>query len=272
MKKLIFYYRFALLASVLLTSAFTTRATVDVNIGGIVYEIRYAGEGFDAEPTYAILGDEVNDNYITTLYDIPSHVTGEYVFCDKGIYYTRYLTAPVTTIGKFAFRNSTVLKSVTIPEFITLIYTDESSESLGAFYGCTAITELHWNARYCLTNGLMPTNNIEHVTIGPEVTVLPEGFVGNSKITEVTIPSSVTMIGHGAFAYCAELDSIIIPNSVDSIGTTAFKGCTNLTNLAISNSITTIGDLTFCYCTSLTNITIPNSVTTLGMGSFFGCI
>ena len=298
MKKILSSLRFVLLASVFLTSAVTTRADDGIRtaVGGIEYEIRYTGEGYDAKSLYAILCYETNDNVITRLDAIPEAVTGKYEFYNNGELCSCYLTAFVTTIGKFAFNNSPVLSSVTIPEFITVIYSDDDSfyPGHGAFEGCTAITELNWKARNCPTKGRMPSDNIERVTIGSEVTILPDGFVKDSKITEVTIPNSVTTIGSGAFNNCSGLvnvnipdavttignyafegcsglTSIDIPNSVDTIGFRAFKDCSGLTSVNISNSITTISELAFYNCSKLTNVIIPNSVTTIDNYAFTYC-
>lgn len=47
------------------------------------------------------------------------------------------------------------------------------------------------------------------------------------SLKEVTIPSSVTSIGHRAFCNCKNLKSITIPNSVMNIETWAFEGWTS---------------------------------------------
>jgi hypothetical protein len=122
----------------------------------------------------------------------------------------------------------------------------------------------------------------------------------------VTIGSSVTSIGNGAFYFCTSLTSITIPNSVTSIGTGPFAACTSLTAIdvnaananyasidgvlydkAIANliqcpggwagaftilsSVTSIGNGAFSSCTSLTSITIPNSVTSIRDWAFYFC-
>lgn len=50
-------------------------------------------------------------------------------------------------------------------------------------------------------------------------------FNGCSGLTSVTIPNSVTSIGHNAFSRCSGLTSVTIPNSVTSIGYEAFWNC-----------------------------------------------
>ena len=53
-------------------------------------------------------------------------------------------------------------------------------------------------------------------------------FEGHTSLTSVTIPESVTSIGHFAFKGCTGLTNITIPQSVMSIGYNAFGGCTSL--------------------------------------------
>ena len=96
-------------------------------------------------------------------------------------------------------------------------------------------------------------------------------FSGCTRLTSVTIPSSVTSIGIGAFADCSGLTSVTIPNSVTSIGTAAFEYCTSLVTITIPNSVTRIGGSAFEGCSSLTSVTIPNSVSKMGTGVFEGC-
>ncbi|MBQ2239705.1 MAG: leucine-rich repeat domain-containing protein, partial [Alistipes sp.] len=56
-------------------------------------------------------------------------------------------------------------------------------------------------------------------------------FEGCSSLTSITIPESVTIIGHGAFYGCSSLTSITIGNGVTSIGEWAFEDCSSLTSI-----------------------------------------
>ena len=203
----------------------------------------------------------------------------------------------VSSIGGWVFYGCSGLTSVTIGNSVTSI-------GDGAFENCNGITDLIWNAHNCSSKGWMPSSNIERVTIGNEVEILPFRFVYNSKITTITIPNSVTSIGVEAFIGCSGLTSIqvannnptydsrgncnaiietatntlivgcmntTIPNSVASIGNEAFSGCSSLTSIDIPNSVTTIGYDAFLGCNRLTSITIPNSVTAIGAAAFSGC-
>ena len=50
----------------------------------------------------------------------------------------------------------------------------------------------------------------------------------NNKLTNVTIPNSVTKIRLKAFEGCESLEDIAIPDSVQTIEFAAFEGCTSL--------------------------------------------
>lgn len=122
--------------------------------------------------------------------------------------------------------------------------------------------------------------------------------------TSITIPNSVTTIGHNAFSGCSGLTSIvveegnsffdsrdncnaiiqtefnllvqgcnttIIPSTVTAIGNYAFSGCSGLTSVSIPISVTSINYYVFEDCTGLTSISIPASVTSIGQGAFQNC-
>lgn len=74
------------------------------------------------------------------------------------------------------------------------------------------------------------------------------------KITEVTIPDTVTSIEDYAFIYCENLAGVIIPDSVKSIGGMAFAHCDSLSYLVIGSSLQSIGTNAFFSCKSLESI------------------
>lgn len=95
---------------------------------------------------------------------------------------------------------------------------------------------------------------------------------GNSTITKVVIPKSVTTLGRGAFYSCDHLININIPNSVTSIGDYTFNTCIGLTSINIPSSVTSIGSNAFAFCSALTSVNIPNSVTSIGDYAFSDCM
>lgn len=94
----------------------------------------------------------------------------------------------VTSIGDFAFCDSTLLTSIYIPESVTSI-------GVTAFAGCTSLTS---------------------VEIPKSVTsISPWIFSGCTSLESVVIPYSVTSIGDSAFYECSSLTSITYAGTVD---------------------------------------------------------
>jgi hypothetical protein len=84
------------------------------------------------------------------------------------------------------------------------------------------------------------------------VTELPDGcFDGCSNLTEVTIPSSVTVLSVGCFAECSNLTDVTIPSSVTALEKGCFAGCSKLTEVTIFSSVTVLGEYCFLGCSYL---------------------
>ena len=92
---------------------------------------------------------------------------------------------------------------------------------------------------------------------------------GNTSVTSVTIPDSVTSIGAMAFQACTSLTSVTIPDSVTSIEAMAFRWSTSLTSVTIPDSVTSIGGGAFQGCTGLTSVVIPSRFTAQYRGNRF---
>ena len=105
----------------------------------------------------------------------------------------------------------------------------------------------------------------------PVVAIGREAFLDCTRLTGVTIPSSVTSIGWYAFSGCTGLTSISIPDSVTSMDWFAFAGCTRLSSVTIGNGVTCIDASAFADCTALTTITVGKNVTTIGWSAFKNC-
>jgi hypothetical protein len=164
----------------------------------------------------------------------------------------------------------------------------------------TALTVLGWT-------GTAPAANIPATFNGKPVVAIGNGaFRGNSRLTIVSIPDSVTNIDDFAFSDCASLTAIhvdplngsfsslegvlfdkaqsrliqwpggksgayTIPNGIISIWYNAFLDCSGLTSVTIPNSVTSIEGSAFSGCSGLTNVTIPNSITSIRSEAFAYC-
>lgn len=140
----------------------------------------------------------------------------------------------LSTIGRTAFRDSSTLTSISLPNGVREIPD-------GAFYGCSALTSI-----------ILPNN----------LTVIDaETFRNCSSLTSIEIPSGVIEIGLYAFSGCSSLTSIEIPSSMFRIGGYAFSNCSSLTSVTIKNCNNTYIDASVFYgCNNLTSITFDGTV------------
>ena len=96
---------------------------------------------------------------------------------------------------------------------------------------------------------------------------------GNSSITKIIIPSTVTTIYPNAFLYSLGLKTvqIITPSKLTKIGASAFMYCSALESINLPEGLLTIGRQAFMNCSSLKSITIPSTVTNIGSKAFYKC-
>ncbi|AKB34208.1 Chitin binding protein [Methanosarcina siciliae HI350] len=225
-------------------------------------------------------GDEVKTDYIIVKEQASPASDFTYTSDGSSITITKYIGAggivlipaeieglPVTTIGASAFRSSSVVTTVTIPDNVTTIGND-------AFSDCSALTtaSIPDSVTTIGDYAFIRCSGLTTVTIPDSVTTIGKyAFSSCSALTTVNIGSGVTAISDGVFYNCPSLTTLKIPNSVTTIGASAFSDCSALTTVSIPNSVTIIGGSSFQGCSALTTVTIPDSVTTIGGSAFQDC-
>ncbi len=61
--------------------------------------------------------------------------------------------------------------------------------------------------------------------------------------------------------------AVSIPSSVTSIGHRAYCHCSGLTSVSIPSSVTSIGDYSFAYCSKLIAVQVPRAAKYVSQGS-----
>lgn len=113
---------------------------------------------------------------------------------------------------------------------------------------------------------------------GVEVTEIgKEAFVGNTKITSVNIPDTVSRICDKAFYGCKNLTDVSFANAdaVNVLGERAFSGCNSLKSVVLGKNLMkddTTGNYAFENCVGLESVVINNTeALSIQEGSFDGC-
>lgn len=117
------------------------------------------------------------------------------------------------------------------------------------------------NARCTIAVSPSPTGSItipDMLGGCPVSSIGSHSFDGCVRLTEVTIPNSVTNIGYSAFHMCFGLENVKIHEGVKCIQECAFQNCTNLTALTIPRSVTKIESSAFSECSGLISISVAS--------------
>ncbi|MDD3946627.1 MAG: leucine-rich repeat protein, partial [Clostridia bacterium] len=212
------------------------------------------------------------------------------------VYNNDYLTGvslpnTIIGIGNYAFDNCSNLNSVNIPVSTegvgyrcfsntnlsssgTIISATKAEFGKDAFlntpiYSAAGNNNIYYEDGWAV--GIKGTLSGSSVTIAANTKGIAGGlFSGNSTITTVSLPNTITTIPAYTFAECTNLSTINIPTSLTYLGWAAFQR-TKVSSLNFGNtSIKEIFPDTFYNCTSLTSVTLPSTVTRIHEGAFTG--
>lgn len=189
------------------------------------------------------------------------------------------LPAGVTQIAYSSLANCPALVSFVVPSSTTSIGND-------AFHGCSGLTSVAINAGLTSIGSMAfeGCSNLSSITVdaananfsstggvlfnkaGTSLLLCPAGMSGS-----YAIPTTVTMIGEGAFAHCDQLTAVSLSTGISSISADALYYASGLASLSIPQSVSSIGEWAFAGCSALPGATIPASVTSIGNNAFHYC-
>ncbi len=194
----------------------------------------------------------------------------------------KYQNAPVTAIGKEAFKNTAVAK-ITIPSTVTEIGESAFCECVyltnvslpnsvvsvgaGAFQGCislvsasigSGVNSIGKSVFYScdsLENIFVSTENDFYKDVSGNLytkdgKVLIQYAEGKSD-TSFEVPNDTETIADEAFLNAITLISIVVPDSVKEIGEYAFSNCAELKFMILGKGVTSISAYAFIWCREL---------------------
>lgn len=181
--------------------------------------------------------------------NIPATVTklSNYAFYNCENLTSVTLNEGLTTLGIGAFQNCAIGGTLTIPSTLTSFgsnaFAANMQNQISLVYN---VPDLQINTMNYQT-GLFATANVTSVQFGVNVVAIPAMmFNGNTTLTAIVLPDTITKIGERAFMGCTNLESINIPAGVTEIPYATFKNCAKLTGtLTIGENVTSIGNQAF---------------------------
>lgn len=241
--------RYSFLMITLLLCSIVAKAH-DFEVGGICYNIA-------TEESYTV--------HVARKNDYTNYYNGDVVIPSTVVYLGN--TYRVTGVDNSAFYYSLGLKSVTLPECVTII---EGS----AFSYCTNLTSIKGltNVKKIESFAFSTCHSLTSLVLGDSLeSVGNNAFEDCVALTAINLANTVSVIGNSAFSDCTKLTSIVIPEGITNVGAYTFDGCCSLASVKLPNSLTQIGNYAFRGCEKLGTVTIPNNVTSIGTYAFANC-
>lgn len=159
-------------------------------------------------------------------------------------------------VGNNAFRYCISLKTISLPECVV-------SLGEGAFADCTSLEEVYLHdglediKDYTFYN-CKSLKKVKASKILKRIGIC--AFKNCSSLTQINLPTSLTFIGEGAFAFSG-LSEVHIPENVESIERYTFYGCDFLTKVDLPKKLRIIKKDAFFNCCALEFVRLENGDT-----------
>lgn len=173
-----------------------------------------------------------------------------------------HLPASLTKIGEGAFGGCNSITSVVIPGSIKEV---ESS----VFSGCKELERVEIQegveeiGRYAFAN-----TKINDITFPSTLTKLGYRAFQTTYLTQIVLPNTIKEIEQACFSNSYYLESITFPDGLEYLPDDICYGCSQLIKVIIPNGVKSIGDYAFRDTPMLSHITLPESVTEVGLYVF----
>ncbi|MBQ9409611.1 MAG: leucine-rich repeat domain-containing protein [Clostridia bacterium] len=176
----------------------------------------------------------------------------------------------ISVIGGGAFRNSTGLGRVILPESVVSIEDHAfDSSDLSEINLPDSLTEIGLDAFYrCENLGSLPPFTL---TVPDSVRYIGDKAFESTAFHSVTLPKNLETVRPFLFYGCKALESVRLPEGLNSIEHFAFGHCASLKQIDLPQGLTEIKDFAFFGCKSLNSVSVPPSVTKIDSTAFRIC-
>ena len=172
----------------------------------------------------------------------------------------------ITTIGSQAFINNQGLTSVYIPSSVETI-------GIYAYQNCNNVTEIYMEdgcTKLCYET-FSEMDNLTTIHLADTISDMGEAdtsnetrggstFWNDSKLVDVNIPASLTVIPRSCFGNCSSLGDIVLPSGLTTVGWQGFScNSSNLHEIYVPKSLKTVSGRGFNGCSGLTSVIYEGS-------------
>lgn len=148
-------------------------------------------------------------------------------------------------------------------------YVTDASDGVAGLYFQTVAEQGGDTAAYAVIGGVYPMRAssvsgalvIPETLVGVPVRKIADGaFVGQTKLTSVTLPASVREIGDRAFGYCLNLERVTFAGpGLASVGECCFSNCTSLASVSFPSTLAYLAPEAFVLCDSLESVSFAGN-------------
>lgn len=207
-----------------------------------------------------------------------------------------FLPEGLTTIGKNAFYQCTLVEKIVLPKTLTTV----NSTTTGPFYKCDNLSNIVLQEGITtipayLFSGVIVSETTDELTgeflhtisfdiPDTVITIETAAFQNQTNLVAVNFGENSVLrtIEDYAFHKASLMENFKMPNTVKTIGELAFYSCSNLKYINLPDGITTIGERAFAYIPDMLSLDengnvverpvleLPESLTTIGFRAFAG--
>jgi len=205
---------------------------------------------------------------------------------------TIVLPPSVNSLGTYAFAYCSNLKSINLP-------VTQKTLPVSFFEGCTSLESIELPATLTTISqdAFYGCTSLKNVTLHEGITTINQRAFYNCKLAEITVPSTVTSIGNGAFksnpttsvtwlpkncsigtgeyapfySTDSKITSFTFGDSVQTVPAYLCKNMNLLDTIVLPPSVNSLGTYAFAYCSNLKSINLPVTQKTLPVSFLEGC-